>query len=111
MISLRHGHGLKEGSAGKCVCSLVEVFEYCFCNIAANLLAAPSECIRYKERHKDLIMSSKSKMPPGLKLLIGAGGIYVSFLSYGKLHEQIFKYKSEDGEKFTYAFFLQALGK
>ena len=47
----------------------------------------------------------------GLKLLIGAGGIYVSFLSYGKLHEQIFKYQSADGEKFTYAFFLQALGK
>ena len=49
-------------------------------------------------------------MSKGLKLLIGAGGIYVSFLSYGKLHEQIFKYKSDDGEKFTFAFFLQALG-
>ena len=46
----------------------------------------------------------------GFKLLIGAGGIYVSFLSYGKLHEQIFKYRSDDGEKFTFAFFLQALG-
>ena len=105
------GTALKKAAQGKCVCSLVEFCEYCFCNITATLLAAPSECIRYKEGHKDLIMSSKSKMPPGLKLLIGAGGIYVSFLSYGKLHEQIFKYKSADGEKFTYAFFLQALGK
>jgi hypothetical protein len=54
---------------------------------------------------------SENKMPAGLKLLIGAGGIYVSFLSLGKLHEQIFKYQSADGEKFTFAFFLQALGK
>ena len=56
-------------------------------------------------------MSGKDSvgMSKGLKLLIGAGGIYVSFLSYGKLHEQIFKYRSDDGEKFTFAFFLQAL--
>ena len=49
-------------------------------------------------------------MSRGVKLLIGAGGIYASFLTLGKLHEQIFKgYKSEDGEKFTFAFFLQAV--
>ena len=55
-------------------------------------------------------MTEKNKgMGKGLKLLIGAGGIYVSFLSYGKLHEQIFKYTSADGEKFTHAFFLQAI--
>jgi len=46
-------------------------------------------------------------MSRGMKLLFGAGGIYLSFLSYGKLHEQIFKYKSISGEKFQYAFFLQ----
>ena len=55
-------------------------------------------------------MGDGKGMGRGLKLLIGAGGIYVSFLSYGKLHEQIFKYKSDDGEKFTYVFFLQSLG-
>jgi len=48
-------------------------------------------------------------MNQGLKLLIGAGGIYASFLTYGKLHEQIFKYQSPDGEKFVFAFFLQAI--
>jgi len=48
-------------------------------------------------------------MSQGLKLLIGAGGIYASFLTYGKLHEQIFKYQSPDGEKFVFAFFLQAI--
>jgi hypothetical protein len=46
-------------------------------------------------------------MNQGLKLLVGAGGIYGSFLTYGKLHEQIFKYAAEDGARFTYAFFLQ----
>ena len=34
-------------------------------------------------------------MSKGLKLLIGAGGIYVSFLSYGKLRADL-QYKSDD---------------
>ncbi len=45
----------------------------------------------------------------GLKLLIGAGGIYTSFLTYGKLHEQIFKYEDPHGQRFVFAFFLQAI--
>ena len=49
------------------------------------------------------------KQGQGMKLLIGAGGIYCSFLTYGKLHEQIFKYTADDGSRFTYAFFLQVM--
>ena len=58
---------------------------------------------KYSASKPSGLLSSK-----GMKLLIGAGGIYASFLSLGKLHEQIFKYKNADGEKFTFAFFLQA---
>lgn len=42
-------------------------------------------------------------------MAIGAGGIYASFLTYGKLHEQIFKFESADGEKFKFAFFVLAI--
>jgi UDP-galactose transporter B1 len=46
---------------------------------------------------------------PLLKLAFGAGGIYISFLSYGVYHSQIFKYQDANGEKFKHVFFLQAL--
>jgi len=44
-----------------------------------------------------------------LQLLFGAGGIYASFLYYGSLQEDVFRYESEDGTKFTMAWFLQVL--
>lgn len=46
-----------------------------------------------------------------LKLLIGAGGIYASFLYYGSLQEDVLTYRSTEGEtagqKFGYSWFLQ----
>lgn len=44
-----------------------------------------------------------------LQLLFGAGGIYASFLYYGSLQEDVFRYESDDGTKFTMAWFLQVL--
>jgi UDP-galactose transporter B1 len=55
--------------------------------------------------------ADKLQIPQGLKLLIGAGGIYASFLYYGTLQEEVFHYMAADGTKFTQAWFLQALGK
>ncbi|GMI30587.1 hypothetical protein TeGR_g2131 [Tetraparma gracilis] len=47
--------------------------------------------------------------PPGLKLLIGAGGIYAAFLYYGSLQEDVFRFVGASGDKFTQAWFLQVL--
>lgn len=44
-----------------------------------------------------------------LQLLFGAGGIYASFLYYGSLQEDVFRYESEDGSKFTHAWYLQVV--
>ncbi|KAL7499524.1 hypothetical protein ACHAWT_008131 [Skeletonema menzelii] len=44
-----------------------------------------------------------------IQLLFGAGGIYASFLYYGSLQEDVFRYESEDGTKFTHAWYLQVL--
>ena len=44
-----------------------------------------------------------------LQLLFGAGGIYASFLYYGSLQEDVFRYEAEDGTKFTAAWYLQVL--
>jgi len=44
-----------------------------------------------------------------LRLLFGAGGIYVSFLFYGSLQEDVFRYVSADGAKFNKAWYLQCL--
>lgn len=45
----------------------------------------------------------------GLKLLIGAGGIYGAFLYYGSLQEDVFRYVAADGTSFKQAWFLQVL--
>ena len=52
----------------------------------------------------------KAGLPASIKLLIGAGGIYASFLYYGTLQEDVFHFKSAAGIKFTQAWFLQVLG-
>lgn len=51
------------------------------------------------------------QLPKAVKLLIGAGGIYASFLYYGALQEDVFHFKAADGTMFKQAWFLQALGK
>ncbi|CAK9093254.1 unnamed protein product [Durusdinium trenchii] len=43
------------------------------------------------------------------QLLKGAAGIYFFFIWYGRLQEQIFKYKSPSGLKFNSVWFLQFL--
>lgn len=55
--------------------------------------------------------SSGFQIPAALKIVIGAGGIYAAFLYYGALQEDVFHYKAANGDKFTQAWFLQALGK
>jgi len=54
-------------------------------------------------------MSSSGGLPDGLKLMIGAGGIYAAFLYYGSLQEDVFRYTAADGSSFTQAWFLQVL--
>lgn len=51
----------------------------------------------------------KNSNTPLVKLLFGAGGIYASFLYYGSLQEDVFKYVAEDGTTFQQAWFLQVL--
>lgn len=48
-------------------------------------------------------------LPPAIKLLIGAGGIYGAFLYYGSLQEDVFRYTAEDGSQFKQAWLLQVL--
>lgn len=36
--------------------------------------------------------------PAELKLIVCAGGIYASYLTFGVLQEQIFKYRGPNGE-------------
>lgn len=50
-------------------------------------------------------------LPPAVKLIVGAGGIYAAFLYYGTLQEDVFHYVAPDGSKFKAAWFLQALGE
>jgi solute carrier family 35 (UDP-galactose transporter), member B1 len=50
------------------------------------------------------------KQQSALHLLIGVTGIYGSFLYYGSLQEDVFRYASpETGERFQQAWFLQVL--
>ena len=53
--------------------------------------------------------TAKVGLPDWAKLLIGAGGIYASFLYYGSLQEDVFRYTASDGTQFKQAWFLQVL--
>ena len=53
------------------------------------------------------IPSSTKKQ--AVQLLFGAGGIYASFLYYGSLQEDVFRYTATDGTKFVYVWYLQTL--
>jgi UDP-galactose transporter B1 len=44
-----------------------------------------------------------------VQLVFGAGGIYASFLYYGSLQEDVFRYTAEDGTKFNHVWYLQVL--
>jgi hypothetical protein len=41
--------------------------------------------------------------------MIGAGGIYIAFLWYGSLQEDVFSFQTADGTKFTFVWFLQCM--
>jgi solute carrier family 35 (UDP-galactose transporter), member B1 len=53
--------------------------------------------------------TEKAGLPDGIKLLIGAGGIYAAFLYYGSLQEDVFRFVSSDGSQFKQAWFLQVM--
>ena len=53
------------------------------------------------------VATKDAGMPEGLKLMIGAGGIYAAFLYYGAMQEEVFSFKAEDGSMFKAAWFLQ----
>jgi hypothetical protein len=46
------------------------------------------------------VKAPRAELPPAVKLLIGAGGIYAAFLYYGTLQEDVFHYTAQDGTKF-----------
>ena len=45
----------------------------------------------------------------GFKLIVGVVGIYIAFVYYGLLQEDVLTFTSKDGQKFTQAWFLQVL--
>jgi UDP-galactose transporter B1 len=53
--------------------------------------------------------SNEAASSQTFKFIFGVAGIYASFLYYGSLQEDVFRFKSPDGVKFTQAWFLQVL--
>jgi hypothetical protein len=75
-----------------------------------SALAAPLVSMKDSKLPSSPTTNAGFQIPKGLKLLIGAGGIYAAFLYYGTLQEDVFHYKAADGSKFKQAWFLQSLG-
>ncbi len=53
--------------------------------------------------------ATKKGLPNSMKLFFGTGGMYISFLYYGSLQEDVFRYTATDGSSFHQVWFLQAL--
>ena len=77
-------------------------------NLATSIPAAGA-AVEKPSSAKSIMSSSDKGLPDGVKLLIGAGGIYAAFLYYGSLQEDVFRYAAEDGSSFKQAWFLQVL--
>ena len=83
--------------------------------LAAAKLAPPTHSAVKLAPRKAVKLHPVAKLSGGAattktaELLFGAGGIYVAFLYYGSLQEDVFRYAAEDGSKFTQVWFLQVL--
>ena len=85
-----------------------------------SALATSSDQLLDAEKSRLLPLSveddSRDSLPPAVgarsravQLVIGAGGIWASFIYYGTLQEDVFRYEAADGRKFTQAWYLQVL--
>ena len=85
-----------------------------------SALASSSDQLLDAEKSRLLPLSveddSRDSLPPAVgarsravQLVIGAGGIWASFIYYGTLQEDVFRYEAADGRKFTQAWYLQVL--
>jgi len=64
-----------------------------------------SETDNQKEKDQDEEQKSSNKI---FKLLFAVSGIYGTYMYYGSLQEDVFRYETSDGKKFHYAWFLHA---
>ena len=55
------------------------------------------------------LLSFMNELPKSVKLLIGIGGIYSTYLYVGSLQEDVFLYVADDGSTFNEAWFLQMM--
>lgn len=69
----------------------------------------PVPTIREGSNKVNTSRKGEAGLPDTIKLMIGAGGIYASFLYYGSLQEDVFRYTSSNGTQFRQAWFLQVL--
>lgn len=58
---------------------------------------------------EDGSQNQRIKQRDAWRLLWGASGIYVAYLYYGHIQEDIFRFRAADGSKFHFAWFLQVL--
>lgn len=58
---------------------------------------------------KETVEPATAARRDAYKLCFGAGGIYLAFLYYGSLQEDVFRFKAPDGSTFQFAWFLQFL--
>lgn len=61
-----------------------------------------------KKKEQGAVMKAQYTAMERLKLLQGAIGIYFFFITYGRMQEKIFKYKTASGGTFKSVWFLQA---
>jgi UDP-galactose transporter B1 len=57
----------------------------------------------------DGLQDQNIKQRDAWRLLWGATGIYVAYLYYGHIQEDVFRFRAVDGSKFRFAWFLQVL--
>jgi UDP-galactose transporter B1 len=68
----------------------------------------PSSGLPEEEAHQQQ-QTHSTTYEDAVKLCFGAAGIYLAYLSYGNMQENLFRFQANDGTKFRYVWFLQVL--
>ena len=72
-------------------------------------LSPRSKRLYFDENRHHAHAGQLAKIRRSGQLLFGVSGVYVAYLYYGFVQEELFRYRSADGGAFRYAWFLQVM--
>lgn len=105
---LRGSMDVEEGIETTSPCNIISSSDHYYYDSDATTTGDPKVTTSTSATNSDSIHPNRGRGTFS-QLVIGALGIYVAYLYYGDIQEDIFRFEDKGGERFTYVWFLQML--